>query len=46
MNYTEATDLVYEYVENYNSQNNFQSASENIKDLIYSMKKDQFIPLI
>lgn len=46
MNYTEVTDLVYEYVENYNSQNNFQSASENIKDLIYSMKKDQFIPLI
>ena len=34
MNYTEVTDLVYEYVENYNSHNNFQSASEDIKDLI------------
>lgn len=46
MNYKEITDLVFQYVARYNEQNDFQTASSEMKDIIYNLSKDEFIPLI
>ena len=46
MIYSDVTDLVFRYVGQYNKQNDFKSASEDIKDIIYGMSKDEILPLI
>lgn len=46
MDYNEITDLVFQYVSRYNKQNDFQSASTEMKEIIYSLSKNEIIPLI
>lgn len=46
MDYNEITDLVFEFVSKYNKQNDFKTASAEMKDIIYSMSKKEILPLI
>ena len=46
MKYNEITDLVFQYVSRYNKQNDFQTASAEIKEIVYNLSKEEIIPLI
>ena len=46
MDYSEITELIFQYVSRYNKQDNFQNASAEIKYIIYNMSRDNILPLI
>ena len=46
MNIDILTNLIFDYVENYNEESSFQKATDEIQDKIFNLSLEEFLPLI
>ena len=46
MNITVLTNLIFDYVENYDEENDFQKATDEIQNKIFNLPLNEFLPLI